>query len=210
VAEAKPTDDDWTLAVMRFRILRELEDPDAFRRAKQLPVLFEREATAIYRIADTLERTGKTSADLSKYTGTAIANRIVAKGYFDDMIAVVFVAWAFPNDSPRIIATRSPKALRHWAGIVHGVSEQIQRVIDYYLEHAVKFRKGTRGRYPSVAMYFLFQTADGWGATIPEIARRLIDNEARSEGVSDDPDPAMRWQVILKKARGAARGRATK
>ncbi len=204
-----PTDEDWQEAITRFRFFRRLEDPVVLRLAKRLPRVLTEEADAIYRIADKLERTGKLEKDLADYGVSAIAERLRDDYAFE--VRSKFVPLEFLEDLSEQ-PEPSPSALREYAAIIHNGADRAQLLIDKYLECVEWLREAaekTRGRYPSVSMFWLIWTTDQWGSTIPEIARRLVENGALPETESSEPDPVAQWQIILKKGRTRARERGT-
>jgi hypothetical protein len=207
-SSAPPSEYDWGVALLRFRILRELQDPGTFRRATRLPKLLEREAAAIYAIANQLDRKGTMDAELEEHTSEAIWVRIALRGYGEDYIAIAFVGWALSRDSPGAL-TRSSATLRRHAAVVEDIAEQVQRAIDYYLVEASRRRRGETGRYPSVAMDFLVEAADRWGASDDELAHGLVEDGAlpESERSEESDDPVEHWKMLLKKARQRSRRR---
>ena len=205
-----PTDADWRAAITRFRFFRRLEDPVVLRLAKRLPRLLTQEADAIYRIADKLERTGRVEKDLAEHNVSAIAERMRIRGYGFE-VRERFVPLDFLDDLQEQVEA-SPSALREYAGIVQDGADRAQVLVDKYMECVEWLRDSvekTRGRYPSVAMFWLIWTTDQWNSTIPEIARRLVEHGAVPETESSEPNPVTQWQIILKKGRTRARGRGT-
>lgn len=210
-ANGTPTDYDWGVALLRFKILRELENSVVRPRAVRLPRLLKREANAIYAIANEIDRKGATNVDLAKHTAAAIWDRIGTKGYDDDYIAITFVEWALARDSPHEL-TRSSSVIRRHAAVVEDIAERIQAVVDYYLKHATKRRRGKTGRFPSIAMDFLVETTDRWRVTRDVLAQRLLEDGSlpESERSEESDEPVEHWKMLLKQARPRSRRRGTK
>jgi len=199
-----PSDDDWSAVIHTFRILRGFEDSTVLQRAEALPAVLEKEASTLCDIADELDRTLSTSADLSKYRASAIIARIEGKGYTDDAF------WNHVRDELCLhlleAVMMSPSAVRQRAFALRNAAEDAQSTVDMYTEHAENLR-GSRGPAPSVAMYTLFATTDRWRSSILEIARRFVAAGVPSESDADEPDPLEQWKGILEKAQRRARKR---
>jgi hypothetical protein len=63
----QPSDNDWAAVVYQFRIFRSFEDSAVLQRAEALPAVLEEEAAALCGIADELDRTLNTDANIYKY-----------------------------------------------------------------------------------------------------------------------------------------------
>ena len=197
-----PNDDDWAAVIYQFRVLRSFEDSTVLARAEALPALLEDDATALCDIADEVDRTLDTHANIYSYRASAVIARIEGKGYVDD------VFWIYVRGEliQHLLETvkQSPSALRQRAFALRDASEDAKSTLDLYLRHAKRLR-GRRGPAPSIAMFTLFMTTDRWRVSILEIARRLVAAGVPDESASDEPDAVKRWVAILEKARKRAR-----
>lgn len=205
---AAPTEEDWERVIHQFSLFDDLENEDLRRRAKTLPKLLEREADAIYRLVNQLLRTGKLAAavDLSVCAASALHERLLRHGF---LYGDPFGAWVhetlLADLSERL--TKTEPRLRAQANLLQEASEAVQRILTLYDESIELIRTAPRGRYPSVAMYWLIRSTDQWGASISQIAKQLIKRNVESWSDNDDMDPMERWTAILKKGRTRARRR---
>lgn len=192
----------------QFQLFNDLEDADIRHKILKLPKVLEREADAIYRLANQLSRTGKLSddVDMALYTASAIGDRLVRRGYF---LGDPFGAWLHEQllVDLRERVTRSVDVLRKQADALQSASDAVQRILTLYTESLEMIRTAPRGRYPSVAMFWLIRTTDQWGSSIGEIARQLVKHEIESWSESEETDPTAQWVSILKKGRTRARRR---
>jgi hypothetical protein len=207
-APTAPTDEDWRRVTHQFQLFNDLEDADIRHKILKLPKVLEREADAIYRLANQLSRTGKLSddVDMALYTASAIGDRLVRRGYF---LGDPFGAWLHEQllVDLRERVTRSVDVLRKQADALQSASDAVQRILTLYTESLEMIRTAPRGRYPSVAMFWLIRTTDQWGSSIGEIARQLVKHEIESWSESEETDPTAQWVSILKKGRTRARRR---
>lgn len=207
-APTAPTVEDWQRVTHQFQLFNDLEDADIRHKILKLPKVLEREADAIYRLANQLSRTGKLSDDvgMALYTATAIRDRLMRRGYF---LGDPFGAWLHEQllDDLKERVTRSVDVLRKQADILQTASDAVQRILTLYTESLEMIRTTPRGRYPSVAMFWLIRTTDQWGSSIGEIARQLVKHEIESWSESEETDPTAQWISILKKGRARARRR---
>lgn len=205
-----PTEEDWERVIHQFSLFDDLENEDLRKRAKTLPKVLEREADEIYRLVNQLLRTEKLAADvdLSVYAKSAIHERILRRGF---LYGDPFGAWVherlLADLSERL--TKTEPRLRAQADLLQEASEAVQRIVTLYDESIELIRTAPRGRYPSVAMYWLIRSTDQWGASISQIAKQLIQRDVESWSDNDDMDPMERWTAILKKGRTRARRRRT-
>ena len=192
----------------QFELFGDLEDADTRRSILKLPKVLEREADAIYRLANQLSRTGKIpdDVDLSLYAASAIADRLMRRGC---LLGEPFGAWVHEEliADLRERMTRSVDMLRKQADVLQTASDAVQRILTLYTESLETIRQAPRGRHPSVAMFWLIRTTDQWGSSIGEIARQLVKHEVESWSESEEADPTAQWVSILKKGRTRARRR---
>jgi hypothetical protein len=156
-----PSDGDWAAVIFTFRVLRSFEDAMVLQRAEALPAVLEEEASALCSIADELDRTLDTRADVWRYQASVIIARVEGKGYADD------VFWHHVRgELVRHLlepVERSPSALRQRAFALRNAAEDAQSTVDMYTERAKRLRGSRkRGPPPSVAMYTLFTSTDHW------------------------------------------------
>jgi hypothetical protein len=197
-----PSDDDWGAVIYQFRIFRSFEDSTVLQRAEALPALLEEEAAALCGIADEVDRTLDTHANVWKYRASTILARVESRGYVNDTL------WDHVRGElvQHLLEAveQSPSSLRQRAFALRNASEDAQSTLNMYAGH-VKRLRSSRGPAPSVAMYTLFAATDRWRVSILEIARRFVATNVPSESTSDEPDPIAQWKGILEKARGRAR-----
>lgn len=207
-APTAPTEDDWERVIHQFSLFDDLENENLRRSARALPKLLTREADAIYRLVNQLLRTGKLGpdVDLSVYAASALHERLLRQGF---LYGDPFGAWVhetlLADLSERLTKTES--RLRAQADLLQETSEAVQKIMSLYDRSIDLIRTAPRGRYPSVAMYWLIRSTDQWGASISQIAKQLIKRDVESWSDNDDMDPMERWTAILKKGRTRARRR---
>lgn len=197
-----PSDSDWGAVIYQFRIFRSFEDSTVLQRAEALPAVLEEEAAALCGIADEVDRTLDTRANVWTYRASVILGRVEARGYAADVL------WDHVRGEliQHLLEAveQSPSSLRQRAFALRNASEDAQSTLNMYAGH-VKRLRSSRGPAPSVAMYTLFAATDRWRVSILEIARRFVSANVPSESASDEPDPVAQWKGILEKARGRAR-----
>jgi len=188
----------------------DLENEDLRRRTKALPKVLEREADTIYRVVNHLTRTGvlPEGTDLSLFSADAIAERLIGREW---LIGDPFGALIHETllDDLKDSVTQSAVVLREQADVLQFAAEAVQKIMTLYEESLEMIRTAPRGRYPSVAMYWLIRSTDQWGSSISQIARQLIKYNVEAWSNNDDIDPMERWTAILKKGRTRARRRGS-
>lgn len=216
---AEPSDEDWDAAIERFRFFRYIERAPARRRAERLPRLLEKKATALYRIADKLERTKKLDADLGVYTATAMAMWLGEEGYGEEL-AERFISISFLFNLPLQIAA-TPEALRGHAATIQNGSEDAQRLVGLYFECVEMLRERgdtPGGDYPSVSGWWLIKRTDRWRVNYRAIAEQLVvrgvqPNTGRSEEPSGEAPTTeqliAQWIGMLRKIGPRARRRGS-
>ena len=207
-APIAPTDEDWRRVFQQFQLFEDLEDALTRRTFLKLPKVLEREADAIYRLANQLSRTGKLpdDVDLSLYAASAISDRLMRRGC---LLGEAFGAWVHEQllDDLRERVTRSVDVLLKQADTLQNAADAVQRILTLYTESLEMIRTAPRGRHPSVSMFWLIRTTDQWGSSIGEIARQLVKHGVESWSESEEADPTAQWISILKKGRMRARRR---
>lgn len=197
-----PSDADWAAEIYRFAIFRAFEDSTVLARATALPAILEREAATLCGIADEVDRTLDTTANVFEFRASAVLARIEAKGYGADLL------WLHVRNEliEHLLepVKQSPSALRQRAYAIRDASDRAKETLGLYTRY-VKRLRGARGPSPSVAMFVLFETADRWRSSTREIARRFVAADVLAESTSDEPDPVEQWAAILTKARKRAR-----
>lgn len=206
---AAVSDAEWDVAIRRFHALRDLEDPDALRRAQRLRALARREAQDVYDVANLLERGESVEIGLTRLRPQVIVRRLIRRGHFaGDVIAEYLERWG----ATRAHETEmSIEALRERAGELWKAADVLSGPVDTYVRLAREARGGPTGRFPSVGLDYLVEKTNAWGATIRETVEQLIARGAKlpeRRGESEEADDEfVRWFRILKSARSRTRSR---
>jgi hypothetical protein len=202
------SDAEWAKVIRRFRALTDLHDPDARRRVQRGCRLLKKEATAIYAAADVLEREDRHDASPAKYQAARVARRVIKDGRLDgDVFAEYLDRWARNRDA--VVGT--PEDLRAHGHAIWRFADVFEGAPKIFLEQARTTRRGDQGgALPSVAMDYLIEHTTKWGATLREIAERLIEDDVMpppSRSEDSDPDPTARWISIVRMGRSRSRRR---
>jgi hypothetical protein len=141
-------------------------------------------------VADELDRTLNTDANIYKYRASTILGRVEARGYATDDAFWIHVRGELVQHLLEAVE-QPPSALRQRAYALRNASEDAQSTLDLYARH-VKRLRSSRGPAPSVAMYTLFASTDRWKVSILE---ELLALDQWPVPKPDDADD--RWQRKL-------------